>query len=58
MMWPIATAKRPMRQPNGANSMPVRISATDTAAPNQITAEAVTESLSACCSIKLFPLYI
>ena len=36
MMWPMRMAEKPLAMPSGANEVPVRISARDTPAPNQI----------------------
>ena len=50
--WPSSSAAKPRCQPKGASSVPVLISAIDTAAPNQISpmpaAEAADEG---CCEI-------
>ena len=36
MMWPMRIAARPLAMPSGAKEVPVRISARETPAPNQI----------------------
>ena len=57
MIWPMMMAARPLPKPKGARYVPVRISAMETPAPNQISPFSKTEVRFSSMSFRLLCVY-